>query len=267
MRQATAQALHHAAWRAAFGKKLIDQPLMRNVLADLALESEAATVLVMRVAGAFDRSAGDPREAALARLLTPIAKYWICKRAPIAVVEALECLGGNGYVEESILPRLYREAPVNSVWEGSGNVICLDVLRAIGREPDALAVLLAEIGLARGGDARLDRALAALERALADRSETGAPRPPAGRAARAGRMRERSSCAMRRPRSPMPTAPAVSARRSGASSARCRPASTSRRSASAPARCCRKAQRFSASRQRCGSSLSRSSRSSARPTV
>ena len=167
MRQATAQALHHAAWRTAFGKKLIDQPLMRNVLADLALESEAATTLIMRVAGAFDRSADDPREAALARLLTPIAKYWICKRAPALAVEALECLGGNGYVEESILARLYREAPVNSVWEGSGNVICLDVLRAMAREPDALAVLLEEIGRSRGGDARLDRAIDRLQQALA----------------------------------------------------------------------------------------------------
>jgi putative acyl-CoA dehydrogenase len=171
MRQATAQALHHAAFRAAFGKKLLDQPLMRNVLADLALESEAATALIMRVAGAFDRSAADPREAALARLLTPIAKYWICKRAPALVVEALECLGGNGYVEEGILARLYREAPVNSVWEGSGNVICLDVLRALAREPDALAVLMAEIGLGRGGDARLDRAIARLEQALAVKAE------------------------------------------------------------------------------------------------
>ena len=167
MRQATAQALHHAAWRTAFGKKLIDQPLMRNVLADLALESEAATALIMRVAGAFDRSADDPREAALARLLTPIAKYWICKRAPALAVEALECLGGNGYVEESILARLYREAPVNSVWEGSGNVICLDVLRAMAREPDALAVLLEEIGRSRGADARLDRAIDRLQQSLA----------------------------------------------------------------------------------------------------
>jgi putative acyl-CoA dehydrogenase len=149
---------------------------MRNVLADLALECEAATALVMRVAGAFDRSASEAREAALARLLTPIAKYWICKRAPALVAEALECLGGNGYVEESILARLYREAPVNSVWEGSGNVICLDVLRAIGREPDALAVLLAEIGACRGGDARLDRAIARLEQALAE------PGEPEGRA-------------------------------------------------------------------------------------
>jgi putative acyl-CoA dehydrogenase len=171
MRQAVAQALHHAAYRSAFQKKLIDQPLMRNVLADLALESEAATVLVMRLAGAFDRSAYDPRALAIARLATPIAKYWICKRTPSAVVEALECLGGNGYVEESILARLYREAPVNSVWEGSGNVICLDVLRAMAREPDALGALLDEVRQTRGSDTRLDRARERLERALADRSE------------------------------------------------------------------------------------------------
>ena len=155
---------------------------MRNVLADLALESEAATALIMRVAGAFDRSAGDPREAALARLLTPIAKYWICKRAPAVVVEALECLGGNGYVEESILARLYREAPVNSVWEGSGNVICLDVLRAVAREPDALGVLLAESRLepgwgrpARSGDRPAGAG-------LGGHGGGGASRPPSGRA-------------------------------------------------------------------------------------
>ncbi len=167
MRQATAQALHHAACRSAFQKKLIDQPLMRNVLAELALESEAATALLMRLAGAFDRSAGDPGELAFARLGTPVAKYWICKRAPLVAVEALECLGGNGYVEESILPRLYREAPVNSVWEGSGNVICLDVLRAMARDPDAVRLLLAEIAQSRGGDARLDRAQDRLQQILA----------------------------------------------------------------------------------------------------
>jgi putative acyl-CoA dehydrogenase len=156
IRQALAQALHHAAHRAAFGRRLIEQPLMRNVLADLALESEAATALVMRIAGAFDRARADPVEAALARLSTPVAKYWICKRAPGAIAEALECLGGNGYVEESILPRLYREAPVNSVWEGSGNVVCLDVLRAIRREPAAADALLAEAATAIGADRRLD---------------------------------------------------------------------------------------------------------------
>jgi putative acyl-CoA dehydrogenase len=161
MRQAVAQALHHAAHRTAFQKRLVEQPLMQNVLADLAIEVEAATALVMRVAGAFDRAPHDSMEQAFVRLGTPIVKYWIGKQAPRMIVEALECLGGNGYVEESILPRLYREAPVNSVWEGSGNVICLDVLRAIDRHPEALEVLLQEIEKSRGGhrllDARLDR--------------------------------------------------------------------------------------------------------------
>jgi putative acyl-CoA dehydrogenase len=156
IRQALAQALHHAAHRTAFGRRLIEQPLMRNVLADLALESEAATALAMRLARAFDRSGTDPAEAALARLATPVAKYWICRRAPGAIAEALECLGGNGYVEEAVLPRLYREAPVNSVWEGSGNVLCLDVLRALRREPAAADALLAEAEAARGADRRLD---------------------------------------------------------------------------------------------------------------
>ena len=156
MRQALAQALHHAAHRSAFQKKLIDQPLMVNVLADLALEGEAATALVMRLAGAFDRASGDAVERDFGRLATAIAKYWICKQAPRVIVEALECLGGNGYVEESILPRLYREAPVNSVWEGSGNVICLDVLRAIDRRPEALDALLDDLEKARGADRRFD---------------------------------------------------------------------------------------------------------------
>ena len=159
MRQALAQALHHAAHRAAFQRKLIDQPLMMNVLADLALEVEAATSLVIRLAGAFDRALTDGAEEGFARLATAVAKYWIGKQAPRVIVEALECLGGNGYVEESILPRLYREAPVNSVWEGSGNVICLDVLRALERRPETLQVLLDEIEKARGGDLRLDARL------------------------------------------------------------------------------------------------------------
>ena len=156
MRQALAQALHHAAYRTAFQRKLVDQPLMRNVLADLALEVEASTALVMRLAGAFDRASSDVAELDFGRLATPIAKYWLGKQAPRMIVEALECLGGNGYVEESILPRLYREAPVNSVWEGSGNVICLDVFRAIERRPETLHVLLGELEKARGGDRRLD---------------------------------------------------------------------------------------------------------------
>jgi putative acyl-CoA dehydrogenase len=170
-RQALAQALHHAAHRSAFQKKLIDQPLMQNVLADLALEVEAALVLVMRLARAFDEAADDASAASLARLATPVAKFWICKRAPAAIAEALECLGGNGYVEESILARLYREAPVNSVWEGSGNVICLDVLRALGRDPAATEALLAELELARGADLRLDAWLVRLKNCLNEQSD------------------------------------------------------------------------------------------------
>jgi len=150
MRAALNQALHHAAYRSAFGKRLAEHPLMQNVLADLSLESEAATLLAFRLAGAFDRSDDDERERLLMRLMTPIAKYWLCKRVPALAVEAMECLGGNGYVEEAPLARLYREAPLNGIWEGSGNVICLDVLRSIQREPGAVQTLLEEIG--RGGE-------------------------------------------------------------------------------------------------------------------
>jgi putative acyl-CoA dehydrogenase len=141
---------------------------MRNVLADLAVESEAATVLVMRLARAFDQAPDDRGQRAFARIATALGKYWISKRAPQFVFEALECLGGNGYIEESIMPRLYREAPVNSIWEGCGSVICLDVLRAIGREPESLQALMAEISAARGADRRLDGAIAALQGSLAD---------------------------------------------------------------------------------------------------
>jgi putative acyl-CoA dehydrogenase len=167
MRQAVAQALHHAHHRSAFGRRLIDQPLMQNVLADLALESEAATALMLRLARAFD-SPDDPAERAFARIATAAAKYWVCKRTPQAIAEAMECLGGNGYVEDSILPRLYREAPVNAIWEGSGNVICLDVLRALVREPECANALLEELRLARGGDRRLDAWVGKLEKELAD---------------------------------------------------------------------------------------------------
>lgn len=164
MRMALAQALHHARYRHAFGRALIEQPLMTNVLADLALEAEAALALSMRVARAVHESTRDPRQAAFARIATAIGKYWICKRTPAFVNEAQECLGGAGYVEESMLPRLYRQAPLNSIWEGSGNVQCLDVLRALGREPEVAAVLDAELDAARGLDAGYD---AALPRALA----------------------------------------------------------------------------------------------------
>ncbi|HKT44938.1 MAG TPA: acyl-CoA dehydrogenase family protein [Gaiellaceae bacterium] len=155
MRQAVEHATHHAAHRAAFGALLVDQPLMESVLADLCLESEAATVLALRLARAYDRRAGDAGEAAFARVATAIAKYWVCKRGPGHAAEALECLGGNGYTEEYALARVYRQQPLQSIWEGSGNVVCLDVLRALEREPDTKDALLGEIGLA--GDAELSR--------------------------------------------------------------------------------------------------------------
>ncbi|UCE85409.1 MAG: isovaleryl-CoA dehydrogenase [Deltaproteobacteria bacterium] len=171
MRQAVAQAIHHAEQREAFGRRLAEQPLMQNVLADLAVESEAATALMLRLARAYDEAVADASQRAFARIATAVAKFWICKRAPHMVYEAMECLGGNGYVEESILPRLYREAPVNAIWEGSGNVICLDVLRAAVREPESVAAFLDELRLARGADRRLDAWLAALESELADTKE------------------------------------------------------------------------------------------------
>jgi len=147
MRMALVQALHHCGHRIVFQKRLRDQPMMHAVLADMALEVEGAVAFVMRLARALDHAAADPQEAAYARLFTPVAKYWICKLAPALIYEAMECLGGNGYVEESLLPRLYREAPVNAIWEGSGNVMCLDVLRALRAEPETelLAVLLREV--------------------------------------------------------------------------------------------------------------------------
>ncbi len=158
MRQGVAEATWHAAHRSVFGKVLAEQPLMANVLADLALESEAATASALRLARAYDTH-GDDHERRLQRLLTPVVKYWTCKRAPQHAAEALECLGGNGFVEDSGLPRLFRQSPVNGVWEGSGNVICLDVLRALSREPEILDAYWAEVGLAVTGDARLSRAV------------------------------------------------------------------------------------------------------------
>lgn len=166
MRQALTQAAHHAEHRSAFGAPLIDQPLMRNVLADLALESEAATTLTLRLAAAYD--AGTDQERAFLRIAVPAAKYWVTKRCTPMVAEALECLGGNGYVEESGMPRLLRESPLNSIWEGSGNVQALDVLRALQREPQALNAFLQEVGQARGADHRLDSAIKNLLTELAD---------------------------------------------------------------------------------------------------
>ncbi len=163
MRRALIEAVHHTRHRSAFGARLVDQPLMRNVLADLAVESEAATALSLRLAAAVDR-----KEDAFVRIGVAVAKYWVCKRTIVVTAEALECLGGNGYVEESGMPRHYREAPVNSVWEGSGNVVALDVLRAVGREPDSIDALLAEIGTARGEDPRYDAAVDDLLQSLAD---------------------------------------------------------------------------------------------------
>ncbi|MFG2145328.1 acyl-CoA dehydrogenase family protein [Streptomyces sp. NPDC048696] len=170
MRQGVAQAIHHAAYRSAFGGLLIEKPLMKNVLADLALESEAATTLALRLAAAQDavQSTDTEQERALLRLAVPAAKYWVTKRCTPVVAEALECLGGNGYVEESGLPRLLRESPLNSIWEGSGNVQALDVLRALQREPQALDAFLQEVGKARGADHRLDGAIKNLLTELAD---------------------------------------------------------------------------------------------------
>jgi putative acyl-CoA dehydrogenase len=163
MRQALSIALDHTAQRHAFGKRLIDQPLMRNVLADLALESEAATALAIRLARAFDHP-GEPHEAFMARLLTPISKFWICKRGSHFAQEAMECLGGNGYVEEGgqgIMARIYREMPLNSIWEGAGNIMALDLLRAL-RKADVAAALVHELAPAKGAHPALDRMVAAL---------------------------------------------------------------------------------------------------------
>ncbi|MFY1661852.1 isovaleryl-CoA dehydrogenase [Micromonospora sp. WMMD1274] len=172
MRHGVTTAVHHATHRRVFGDYLADQPLMRNVLADLAVESEAATVLMMRLAGATDRSArGDDGETAFKRLALAVGKYWVCKRWPGHAAEALECLGGNGYVEESGMPRLFRESPLNSIWEGSGNVAALDVLRALTREPQVLAAYEAEVAAAAGADARLDAAVRRVRDELADHTD------------------------------------------------------------------------------------------------
>jgi putative acyl-CoA dehydrogenase len=161
IRAAVSEAAHHVAHRSAFGARLADQPLMQAVIADLAVESEAATTLALRLAGAADRG-----ETALLRLALPASKYLVCKRTPAVVAEALECLGGNGYVEESPMPRLYREAPLNSIWEGSGNVTALDVLRAVGRSPESVDAVLTEVDAAAGADSRFDAACSSLRTAL-----------------------------------------------------------------------------------------------------
>ncbi|MGO8959294.1 MAG: acyl-CoA dehydrogenase family protein [Streptosporangiaceae bacterium] len=174
IRQACVAAAHYASHRRSFGAALIEHPAMAAVLADLTLESEAASTLAIRLAGAADRAArGDQAEAALLRIALPASKYWVCKRTPVITAEALECLGGNGYVEDSGMPRLLRDAPLNSIWEGSGNVTALDVLRALTRTPDAADALLAEIDLAAGSDPRLDSAAAGLRGLLKDAIAAG----------------------------------------------------------------------------------------------
>jgi len=187
MRQALTQAIHHTTNRRAFQRGLVDQPIMRNVLADLAVESEAMMWLTMRAAHALDRSQADRAEGLLSRICTPVAKYWASKRAAAFAAEAMECHGGNGFIADHLMERLYREAPLNGIWEGSGNVICLDVLRAMQREPESIAVLLGEIEQARGADARLDRFVDDLKRRLAD---------PTGLEPIARRIVELMACAM-----------------------------------------------------------------------
>ncbi|KZB86573.1 acyl-CoA dehydrogenase family protein [Amycolatopsis regifaucium] len=170
MRYGAVRAVHHARHRQAFGADLVDQPLMGNVLADLVVESEAATTVGMRLAAATDRP-GDEREQAFRRLGLAVTKYWVCKRGPSHAVEALECLGGNGYVEESGMPRLYREAPLMSIWEGSGNVAALDALRAMAKQPESVAAYFTEVEQAAGADARLDDAVGRLRKELSDLSD------------------------------------------------------------------------------------------------
>jgi putative acyl-CoA dehydrogenase len=175
MRTGLTMAAHHAAHRMAFGRNLAGQPLMAGVLADLAIESEAATLAAFRLAGATDRAVrGDAQEAAFRRLALAATKYWVCKRAPAHAAEALECLGGNGYVEESGMPRLYREAPLASIWEGSGNVAALDAVRALTRQPESAEAFFAELDLAAGADARLDQAVTRLRKEVGDPSEARA---------------------------------------------------------------------------------------------
>ncbi len=195
MRQALVQAVHHCRHRQAFGKLLIDQPLMRQVLADLTVESEAATLLVARLAASFDARAADAQGRAFSRIATAICKYWLCKRSPLHVGEALECLGGNGYVEESIMPRLYREAPLYGIWEGSGNVICLDILRALSKDPATAQALLAELKTTAGSDPRLDRFVATIQSELGDILKPSSGKV-GGHEVRARRLAERLALAL-----------------------------------------------------------------------
>ena len=170
MRYAFSHAVHHASHRYAFGRRLIDQPLMQNVLADLAIESEAATSVALRLARWFDDSSNDPRAARLARIGTAISKYWVTKRNPAFASEALECIGGNGFIEESPMPRLYRDSPINSLWEGTGNVQCLDALRAAHKDPSSIEVLIDELRRHTGGNKHYDRHVEKVIGALSDRN-------------------------------------------------------------------------------------------------
>lgn len=167
MRLGTAQAVFHCSHRAAFGKRLIDQPLMRNVLADLAIESDAALHLGLRVGQALDQP-NDDQEAAFLRIATAIGKYWVCKRSPGHAYEAMECIGGSGVMENSIMPRLYREAPINTIWEGSGNVQCLDVMRAMAKSPECVEALFYELALTQGYNKQLDHLVAGIKRSLSN---------------------------------------------------------------------------------------------------
>jgi putative acyl-CoA dehydrogenase len=171
MRQALSQAVHHTSNRRAFGRSLVDLPIMRNVVADLAVESEAMMWMSMRLASAVDSAESQPTERLLSRICTPLAKYWACKRAPAFVAEALECHGGNGFIAEHLMERLYREAPLNGIWEGTGNVVCLDVLRSMRREPDCVGIFFDEVRAAKGADVRLDRFVDDVERRLGLLSE------------------------------------------------------------------------------------------------
>jgi putative acyl-CoA dehydrogenase len=168
MREAVVQAIHHARHRSTFGVALVDQPLMTAVLADLAIESEAATALALRLARAFD-AGDDETETLFRRLMTSAAKFWVCKRGPELAAEAMEVLGGNGYIEEGPLARLYREMPVNSIWEGSGNIMCLDVLRALGRSQRTGELIVEELSRVRGRNDAFDRAFEAFATLLSTR--------------------------------------------------------------------------------------------------
>ena len=241
---------------------LVDQPLMRNVLADLAIESEAATISALRLARAYDEAAaGDGGQTALKRVATAVLKYWICKRAPAHAAEALECLGGNGYVEESGMPRLYREAPLNSIWEGSGNVQCLDVLRAMAGAPESLDAFLAEVGEAAGAEPRLDAARRPPARGPRRPGADRGARPAAGRADGA-RPAGLAARALRATRPwPTPSAPRASTATGGAPSAPCPPAPTSGASSPATPRFRASARRGGGSGPRRGGSRRRACRS------